>query len=477
MDPFFPKTLKRYHSDVSDISSSEDEKIYNLPKISTSTNYPRFLVIELLERKKMSELSPFLIEKVLTGKSNPKSIKKLRDGNLLVEVNSNKDAQNLLKMYNFYNYKCKVFPHGKLNTSKGVIRNQELSLATTDEIRTAFKKQGVIDHKRITIKRNGQNIQTNTYILTFDTPTIPKELKIGYLIEKVEQYIPTPLRCHKCHKYGHHQDVCRGMKICGKCSERGPIHTEDECQNDEKCPNCNENHPAYSKTCKIYQKEKEITEVKHKRNISYPEARKIVESYLKSNTYAEATQKTSPSRQQNETNDQYRKLIEKLVKLDQNEWPKFQENLKELYSNMNNKSKQTANPNIKGKNMTETEIKKKIAPIQVQEDTKKATNEPAEDMKKATKEKTSNKEPAEKQKTQPITTQNRFQTLEKAETENNTAQINESTIKKTKANKQDKKRKDPKITVQPQLNRSQTRTQTLTRHKITNSSEMEIDER
>lgn len=43
---------------------------------------------------------------------------------------------------------------------------------------------------------------TNTYILNFNTPKPPTEIKIGYMIEKVEVYIPNPLRCHNCQKLG-----------------------------------------------------------------------------------------------------------------------------------------------------------------------------------------------------------------------------------------------------------------------------------
>ena len=39
-------------------------------------------------------------------------------------------------------------------------------------------------------KKDGQTIQTNIYISTFNTPKIPKELKISYTTAKVETYLP-----------------------------------------------------------------------------------------------------------------------------------------------------------------------------------------------------------------------------------------------------------------------------------------------
>ena len=54
-----------------------------------------------------------------------------------MEVKTKKHAKNLLKMEKFHNLKCSAYPHAKLNTSKGIGRSKELSLATLEEIETA----------------------------------------------------------------------------------------------------------------------------------------------------------------------------------------------------------------------------------------------------------------------------------------------------------------------------------------------------
>ena len=53
-----------------------------------------------------------------------------------------------------------------------------------------------------------------------------------------------------------------------------------------RCANCQQDHQAYARTCAVYQKEKEIIEVKHKRNVSFLEARRIVGSYMGESSYA-----------------------------------------------------------------------------------------------------------------------------------------------------------------------------------------------
>ena len=68
--------------------------------------------------------------------------------------------------------------------------------------------------------------------------------------------------------------------------------------------------------------------MKHKRNVSFLEAWRIVASYMGESSY------TSIARRADRTNDdtKYRVLMEKLIKLEANDWPKFQEHLKKLHS-------------------------------------------------------------------------------------------------------------------------------------------------
>lgn len=121
--------------------------------------------------------------------------------------------------------------------------------------------------KRITTKIEGKIKETNIYIMTFNTPTTPKELKIGYNIEKIEQYIPNPLKCFKCQRYGHHQDRCTRLPVCGRCGEQD-IHID--CQKNYKCINCQGNHHANSRNCETWKKEKEIIRLKYTKKCNLP---------------------------------------------------------------------------------------------------------------------------------------------------------------------------------------------------------------
>ena len=167
-----------------------------------------------------------------------------------------------------------------MNTSKGVIRCQDLGPWTDDEILENLKSEGVIHKRNIQVRRNGVLKRTNTYVLTFNTPILPKKIKAAYLSVNVEVYIPNPLRCYNCQVFGHHEDNCLKKPICGNCG--GEKHCSDvrNCGETPKCANCNGNHPVSSRDCPSWKKEKQILTVKYQRSITFFEARKIVEEQI-----------------------------------------------------------------------------------------------------------------------------------------------------------------------------------------------------
>ena len=58
--------------------------------------------------------------------------------------------------------------HKTLNSSRGVIRCRELSDLSEVEIRDELKTQDVVEVHRVTVKKEGRVIPTNTLFLTFN---------------------------------------------------------------------------------------------------------------------------------------------------------------------------------------------------------------------------------------------------------------------------------------------------------------------
>ena len=91
-----------------------------------------------------------------------------------------------------------------IDTSRGVVWNGFIPMF---EYRNK-KKQNVIDVKRIIIRKLTLMIDTNIFVFTFNNPKSLPEIKIGYILAKVEKYIPNPRRYNICQKYGCLKEVC-----------------------------------------------------------------------------------------------------------------------------------------------------------------------------------------------------------------------------------------------------------------------------
>ncbi|XP_055928547.1 uncharacterized protein LOC129959683 [Argiope bruennichi] len=249
-------------------------------ELNLKSNFPhfdRYFVIKRVSEKNdtFNSISPFLVQKAITATiGEVSSIRKMRSGDLLVQVNSKKQAQQVMKLKALATFPVTVSSHTSLNFSKGVITCGELFNVPLEEISEELKPQGVTHVRQITIRRDGQLLPTKHYVMTFHRPKIPEYLYAGYIKLPVRQYIPNPLRCFQCQRFGHSRANCRGTLTCARCAEKG--HDSQQCNAEEKCVNCGENHASFSRSCERWKVEKEITSIKFKEDISYPEARKKV---------------------------------------------------------------------------------------------------------------------------------------------------------------------------------------------------------
>ena len=143
---------------------------------------------------------------------------------------------------------------------------------TNEDICNELQNQNVTEVYRIQ-KREGDNkVPTDTFIVTFETSNLPKEVKIGYYNVKVELYIPNPRRCFNCQKFGHGKNTCKHSAVCAKCSESG--HSYEDCPSEEpKCINCEQKHTSSSRSCPMWKLEKKIIEHKYRNDVTFKDAK------------------------------------------------------------------------------------------------------------------------------------------------------------------------------------------------------------
>ena len=136
-----------------------------------------------------------------------------------MECGKRAQAQNLLRTNRFIDRPVRVSIHKTLNSSRGVIRCRDLADMTEVEIRDELKDQGVVGVNRVTLKKEGKVIPTNTLFLTLGSPELPKEITVVYLKVKVALFVPNPMRCFNCNKSGHTSQRCKVAANCTGCGK------------------------------------------------------------------------------------------------------------------------------------------------------------------------------------------------------------------------------------------------------------------
>ncbi|GBN35910.1 hypothetical protein AVEN_131891-1 [Araneus ventricosus] len=122
----------------------------------------KYFIISSETRNDLKTSSPILIHKsIISIAGEVKSIKKLSNGNILIEVLNSKQAEHLKKLEKIGNIKVAVSPHYTLNHSKGVVSESEFQRDLEEDLLECLKTQNVIAMKRITIKRNAKSFQQN----------------------------------------------------------------------------------------------------------------------------------------------------------------------------------------------------------------------------------------------------------------------------------------------------------------------------
>ena len=157
--------------------------------------------------------------------------KTTRNGNLLVEVDSQRQVENILKMKNFYTTKHRAYVHERLNTSIGVIRSRELAMATA-EMTAALGKQGVINIREFPLEKVKNKSRPTSRSWHLINLILLKRWRLAIVLRGLNN-VPISLRCFKCQKYGHHKEPCRGRLTCAKCSEKDLDHMEERNQMSE----------------------------------------------------------------------------------------------------------------------------------------------------------------------------------------------------------------------------------------------------
>ena len=249
------------------------------------------------------------LEKQIEGV--PTKVSELRNGTILVEVETREQSNKIQNLKNLSKKAVQIVEHPTLNTCKGTIRSERFAEVDDQILLEELSKHNVKDIYKMKRKVNGQDVNTGTIIITFNSKKMPDKVKIGWVSLGVREYIPSPRQCYRCQKFNHSSKTCRAQEeICNKCGKAG--HTGNSCQRDLNCANCQEPHRSSDRKCILYKFEQEVIATKTRLGCDLKEARnKVLETRITPNTtYAEILKtKREMRKQQNIENAQRQNVM------------------------------------------------------------------------------------------------------------------------------------------------------------------------
>ena len=280
---------KRFRSESGDSDSSEIsmKKHIPIPENTPSLNQNMSSDIQIVFAEStevnLSKVNPIYVAQTindLVGK-----VTKVYNTQNGLKILCNKKQANLFKKeQKFGKYRCNFAIKDNNDFKpklKGIMHGIPLDTNIFDIEKELKVQNSFADIEKVLRlqkfdKIQDKKIDTESVIIVYSSEIVfPSYLYLGYRRLTVKEFIPHPVRCYKCQRFGHISKNCRGKQRCPFCGEN---HSFDECQNkdNKKCSNCGGSHSAGFKGCPIFVKAQEIKEFSHQKKITYAEATKQI---------------------------------------------------------------------------------------------------------------------------------------------------------------------------------------------------------
>lgn len=223
---------------------------------------------------------------------NIKCAKTLRDGSLLIVCTNEKDKEKALKIEKILGERVSGKTLDRKTYVCGVISGIPPEVPT-EEIKANMKGGKVVDVKRLKASRNGERVDSFSVMIKLDEKVLPGKMYIGFMSYDVRQYIPPPLRCFKCQKFGHVAAICKGKQKCGRCAGE---HEYGQCEEGAKikCINCGGEHSSAYRGCEASKRAAEVQKIKVTTGVTYAEAARKVPVVPKKVSVTPLVSKSNP---------------------------------------------------------------------------------------------------------------------------------------------------------------------------------------
>ncbi len=190
----------------------------------------------------ISSMNPVRLTTVLRNQIGDIHMAKvLTDGNLLIVCMNEEQRTRAGRVKEIRWFKVVSGSHIEKGSkwSKGVIWGVPVGV-TMEEIKANLKGGRLRGVRRLQVTREGVRKDSEGIVLDFEEEVLPKKVTLGFLSYSVREYVPKPMRCYSCQRFGHTAKTCKGRRRCARCGED---HEDEQCNHEQpNCCNCGGNH-------------------------------------------------------------------------------------------------------------------------------------------------------------------------------------------------------------------------------------------
>lgn len=270
------KGNKRIRNENDDGSESEEEG-QEQNKKEIHDNLIVIIRFNDKDQENMKMINPFALTKHLASKIGEILYAKvLNDGNLLVKCANEVQFEKAFKVKEIG--KLKVINTRRVGARnvggcKGVISGIPMNVGM-EELKRHIKGGEIVSAQRLKVTREGVKRDSETVLIEFEGENMPKKVYLGYMSYPVRLYVPKPMRCFNCQRFGHIANYCKEKKRCARC---GGEHDYGKCGTgvQPKCCNCGGSHNVAYGGCEVMRQENKIQKIRVEKRITYAEAARV----------------------------------------------------------------------------------------------------------------------------------------------------------------------------------------------------------
>ena len=239
-------------------------------------NWSRYLVL-----KTSGKITSAKLENILLTHCSTKdmSFRPIQPNEWLIQTTTKAQSDIYQSLNDIEGIEVSVKKHDTLNSIQGTVilpdiedeDNLPNKALLLDSLQKRYSNVQDLEIYEIPSKNSSSSRKLKIGKIKFEGQTLPDKIKIQGQSRELRPFIPKPLQCKMCSKYGHSEKRCYGKPVCAFCSSEDHM-TKWNCGT-PKCVNCGSEHHARSKQCAFYTYNTELKLLVDRTGMSFKEAR------------------------------------------------------------------------------------------------------------------------------------------------------------------------------------------------------------